>query len=126
MTLSTSLGPAPLLVVCLCAQWCGTCCDYRERFEEVQRQAASEFPQARFFWIDIEDEAELIEPLDVTDFPTLLLVVGDAPRFFGPLRARVEALQQLLRDSVGDTSAPALSQPQLLALVARIRAAKLR
>ena len=53
--------PASVLVVCLCAEWCGVCRDYRSRFALVQ----SKFPQARFLWIDVEDEADLLRPLDV-------------------------------------------------------------
>ena len=40
----------------------------------------AKFPQARFLWIDVEDEADLLYPLDVEDFPALLLAVGDEPR----------------------------------------------
>ena len=29
-----------LLVVCLCAEWCGVCREYRARFEEVQGRLA--------------------------------------------------------------------------------------
>src|SRR5659263_77846 len=57
MTLATPCPPASVLVVCLCAQWCGVCRDYRQRFTQVQAQ----FPAVRFLWIDVEDEADLLD-----------------------------------------------------------------
>ena len=41
------------LVVCLCAEWCGACRDYRQPLAAV----AGEFPEHAFAWIDIEDES---------------------------------------------------------------------
>ena len=115
-TSAPSTPPDNVLVVCLCAAWCGVCRDYQARFAQVQ----AAYPQAQFVWLDVEDEADLLHPLDVEDFPTLLLAVGDAPRFFGPLAPHVETLERLVRAHV-DAQAPALADPQVRALVARIR-----
>jgi thiol-disulfide isomerase/thioredoxin len=109
---------APVLVVCLCADWCGVCRDYRARFDQMQ----AKFPQARFLWIDVEDEADLLHPLDVDDFPTLLLAVGEAPRFFGPLTPQVETLERLIRAHIENPGAPTLADPQIATVLARIRA----
>jgi thiol-disulfide isomerase/thioredoxin len=54
-------------VVCLCAEWCGTCRDYRPLLEQVARA----HPQFRFGWVDIEDHAEIADAFDVETFPTL-------------------------------------------------------
>ena len=107
-----------MLVVCLCADWCGVCRDYRARFDQMQ----AKFPQARFLWIDVEDEADLLHPLDVDDFPTLLLAVGEAPRFFGPLTPQVETLERLIRAHIENPGAPTLADPQIATVLARIRA----
>ena len=107
------------LVVCLCAEWCGVCREYRARFADLQ----SRFPQVQFLWIDVEDEADLLHPLDVEDFPTLLLAVGDEPRFFGPLTPQIETLERLIRIHSQDADAPALRDQALTELVARSRAA---
>jgi thioredoxin 1 len=119
-----TVDPSPLplskprgLVVCLCAAWCGVCGDYRARFSQVQ----AKFPDIEFRWIDIEDQADLLHPLDVEDFPTLLLALGDAPLFFGPLTPQVEMLERLVRAQIQDASAPALTDPAVVALLARIR-----
>ena len=107
-----------VLVVCLCAEWCGVCRDYAQRFEQVQ----AKFPEARFLWIDVEDEADLLHPLDVEDFPTLLLAVGTEPRFFGPITPQPETLERLIRAQTELATAPALADPAVTELVARIRA----
>jgi thioredoxin-like negative regulator of GroEL len=106
-----------VLVVCLCAEWCGVCRDYAQRFAQVQVK----FPQARFVWLDVEDEADLLHPLDVDDFPTLLIAVDGAPRFWGPLTPQAETLERLIRAQVDNPTAPTLGNPELVALVARIR-----
>jgi hypothetical protein len=110
-----------MLVVCLCAQWCGVCGEYRQRFEQVQAR----FSKAKFLWLDVEDEAELLEPLDVANFPTLLLVVGTEARFFGPLAPQAEILERLLRSHTADASAVALPDPAATALAGRILASGL-
>ena len=48
--------------------------------------SAAQLAQVQFVWIDIEDEADMLHPLDVEDFPTLLLAVGDEPPFSARLR----------------------------------------
>lgn len=106
------------LVVCLCAQWCGVCRDYAASFAQVQAQ----FPKARFLWIDIEDEADLLHPLDIEDFPTLLIAVGSVPRFYGPQTPQPETLARLVRAKTGEGGEPAAQNPLVAALVARILA----
>ncbi len=116
---------APLLVVCLCAEWCHVCCDYRHSFARVELAIQADHPQAQFVWLDIEDEADLLYPLDVDDFPTLLIAVGDVPRFFGPLTPQPQTLERLVRSAASDASAKALANPALRAAVARIRTQRL-
>ena len=67
--------------VCLCANWCGTCRDYRPLFDDLARA----HPQMRFVWVDIEDDADLAGDLYVETFPTLLIADGTTARFLGPL-----------------------------------------
>lgn len=112
--------PAPVLVACLCADWCGVCGDYRQRFTQMQ----ANFPQAQFLWIDVEDEADLLHPLDVENFPTLLLAVGDEPRFFGPVTPQADMLERLIRAQTQGSGAPALASRPVAELLERIRAAK--
>ena len=113
-------SPVSLLVVCLCAQWCGVCREYQARFDQVQAR----FPQAQFLWIDVEDEADLLHPLDVEDFPTLLVAVDGLPRFFGPVTPQTETLDRMIRAQLQNPDGTALADPELLAVLARIRADK--
>jgi len=112
-----------VFVACLCAQWCGVCRDYRQRFDEVRGLVQAEHPQVQFLWIDIEDEADLLGPVDVEDFPTILLARGSQPHFFGPLTPQVSTLVRMIDTQALDASAKALTSPELVALVPRIRAA---
>ncbi|MBL0729734.1 co-chaperone YbbN [Piscinibacter sp. HJYY11] len=90
----TPSSSAPLLVACLCAEWCGTCRDYRGIFEE----AAQAHADMRFVWVDIEDESELVDPVEVENFPTLLVSDADGVRFFGTVLPHKDTLWRLLRN----------------------------
>jgi thioredoxin 1 len=111
-------SPASLLVVCLCAEWCGVCRDYRAAFEQVRAL----FPGARFLWVDVEDEADWVDPLEVDNFPTLLVAVADTPRFLGTVVPIAARLERLVRDRSAD-DAPPLNDPDALALLGRLRTA---
>jgi len=113
---------ARVLVACLCAQWCGVCRDYRQRFDEARDRVQRDHPQVQFLWIDIEDEADLLNPVDVEDFPTLLLARGAQPRFFGPLTPQVQTLVRMIDTQALNANASALTSADMVALVARIRA----
>lgn len=93
MQTPNNLPHADMLVACLCADWCGTCRDYQSTFEQIQAQ----FPGARFVWIDVEDEAELVDPIEVENFPTLLIAKRNQALFFGTVTPRAETLQRLIR-----------------------------
>lgn len=104
------------LAVCLCAAWCDTCTAYRP----VLERAAAQFPGACFVWLDIEDQESLLGALDVENFPTLLVAVGDDVRFFGTLTPQPETLTRLLKASF---DAPIHGAPGAAAsaLLARLR-----
>lgn len=108
---------ADLLVACLCAQWCGTCRDYEGLFDQLQ----SEFPNARFVWIDIEDEADLVDPVEVDNFPTLLIASPDAVRFFGTLTPHIETLRRLIQTHRSQDAAPAPQDAAVSGLAKRLR-----
>ena len=110
----------PLLVACLCAQWCGTCKDYVPLFDSLQ----VEFPGAVFRWIDIEDESELVDPMEVENFPTILIVAGTQARFFGPVMPHLETLRRLIQSQQGETG-PSRLPADVQALASRVLAAVL-
>jgi thioredoxin 1 len=98
-------SPAPeptLLVACLCAQWCGTCNDYRPLFDELGKK----FPQVRVLWIDVEDQSALVDPVEVEDFPTILIAARTHPVFFGTVLPHIQTLQRLIEAHLGGDSKP--------------------
>lgn len=110
----------PLLVACLCAQWCGTCGVYRAVFDSLGAELGA---QAQFVWVDIEDQADALGDVDVEDFPTLLVARGDALLFFGPLTPQPSTLARLLRSALnGDL--PAKPDERFAGLPDRVRALK--
>lgn len=115
---SEAAGSPPAFVACLCAQWCGVCGEYRARFVALQ----AKYPELHFLWIDVEDEADLLHPLDVENFPTLLLASGKEARFFGAITPQIDTLERLIRSQLQAPDATALTDPSLVDLVARIAA----
>ena len=90
--MNTADDTSELLVACLCAAWCGTCRDYQAGFEAL----AARFPKARFLWLDVEDEAELLDDYDVENFPTLLIQRDDTVLFFGTMLPHHDLLQRTI------------------------------
>ncbi|MFZ4288922.1 thioredoxin family protein [Variovorax sp. HJSM1_2] len=115
---STSAPSAshPALVACLCADWCGSCREYQDRFAAMARQ----FPGARFVWVDIEDEAELVDPVEVENFPTLLVSVDGQATFFGSITPQAETLERLVRAQLDANPAP-LKDTAIQALALRLQ-----
>lgn len=104
------------LAVCLCAAWCDTCTAYRVVFDH----AAGQFPAARFVWLDIEDQEDLLGSLDVENFPTLLVAVENDVRFYGTLTPQPETLARLLRASFDEPTGGA-TDPEAGELLRRLR-----
>jgi thioredoxin 1 len=104
-----------LWVVCLCAEWCGACREYRPLFEQV----AQTHPALRFAWVDIEDHAELTDDFDVETFPTLLVAGQGGTHFLGPMLPHAETLSRLLSSLQPARAA----DPKVTALLAAVRSA---
>ena len=79
-------------VYCLCAEWCGTCREYRPGFQALDAQ----FPGVRFHWLDIEERADDLGDLDIENFPTLLIMRGELVLFFGTMLPHLGHLQRTL------------------------------
>lgn len=108
-------APQEWWVICLCAEWCGVCREWRGVFNE----AAAAHPGLHFAWIDIEDEAQAMGDADVETFPTLLIAHGASPRFFGPVPPSGAQLSRLLA-SLAEAAAPPEENAEAAALLARI------
>lgn len=123
---SSTPPSAVLHIVCLCAEWCGTCRDYRGVFDALAR----EHPQWSWRWIDIEDEAELAGDVDIETFPTLLVVLDGRLLFAGPVLPRAPEALRLIESvradpdrhaRLLDAHLDAAQAAALHALVARLR-----
>jgi thiol-disulfide isomerase/thioredoxin len=105
------------LAVCLCAAWCDTCTAYRATFALL----AQRYADARFVWLDIEDQEDLLGGLEVENFPTVLIAAGDEVRFFGTITPQPETLARLLRAHLEEGARAAGVQPAVNALLRRLR-----
>ncbi len=81
-----------LVVICLCAEWCDTCNDFRAAFTRLLQQERSH----RFLWLDIEEHERLLEDIDIQDFPTIVIADDHGKVCFsGPIIPHLETLQRL-------------------------------
>ena len=99
-----------LMVACLCAQWCGTCREYQPLFDQLQ----AEFPHTRFLWVDVEDESDLVDPVDVENFPTVLIARGEQALFFGTLTPHLETLRRLIQNHIEPSTSAATALPEAI------------
>lgn len=94
------------LVACLCAEWCGTCREFRPAFDALAARMADYV----FVWVDIEDFPAVTENDDVENFPTILIQVEEEVRFFGPIPPQVTHLERLIA-ATGKTASDAVPTP---------------
>lgn len=118
MSTATLSVSAPLLVACLCAQWCGTCRDYQPLFAQLQR----EFPQVQFSWVDVEDESELVDPVEVENFPTLMIARKASPLFFGTVTPHMETVRRLIQNNLYSQSSATPQISEVVQLAERLTA----
>ena len=81
------------LVICLCAEWCGICRDYRPAFLAM----AADFPGTQFRWLDVEDHADLLGDREIENFPTLHIQRGNDVLFFGTMLPHHAHLRRTLQ-----------------------------
>jgi thioredoxin 1 len=113
----TNSAQPHLLVACFCADWCGACREYKPLFNALSRKS----PNVRFLWVDVEDEADLIDPIEVEDFPTILIAKGQNPLFFGTVLPHIETLERLIQDKMVDKTPVVLKDAAVVKLVASLQ-----
>ena len=101
------LASAPLVVLALCPDWCGTCRDFRPVLERI----AASRPGALFAWADIEDDAGLVGDIDVEDFPCLAVYRKGAALHFGSALPHEGVVARLL-EALMERSDPASGIPE--------------
>ena len=102
-------------VICLCAEWCGVCREWRDAFT----QAAAAHPELRFAWVDVEDEADAMGDVDIETFPTVLIAREGKPLFFGPVLPSGTQFTRLIA-SLQDTPAGAAVSDEAAPLLERL------
>lgn len=110
----------PLLIACLCAQWCGVCRDYAPLLKAVL--AGFDGQALVVKWVDIEDHSELLGDLDVQNFPTLLIARGSEPLFLGTVTPHAQTLQRLVQNALAGGLVPSSVDDDMRELVANIQA----
>jgi thioredoxin 1 len=103
-------------VICLCAQWCGACREWRDTF----MQAAAAHPQLRFAWVDVEDEADAMGDVDIETFPTVLIARDRQPLFLGPVQPSAAQLTRLIASLRDNPPPPTGIAPGADALMLRL------
>jgi len=75
----------------------------------------------RFVWVDVEEQAEVVDGIDVDNFPTVLIASGEGLLFFGPLTPQPDILVRLIRAHAVDNPRTLLQDPNLSVLLAHLR-----
>jgi thiol-disulfide isomerase/thioredoxin len=89
------------LVACLCAEWCGSCREYRATFAAL---SARHGERADFAWVDVEDESDALGDPDLENFPTLLIAAGERALFYGAVTPA--SAERLVAGAVDGSLAP--------------------
>jgi thioredoxin 1 len=107
------------LVACLCAEWCGSCREYRPTFDALAQRFAE---VADFAWIDVEDESDALGDPDIENFPTLLIAGPDRALFFGPVTQQSQTAERLVLGALSGDLVPIAGQlDEANALAERVR-----
>lgn len=99
------------LVACLCADWCDTCREFRATFDALSERHANVW----FRWIDIEDEADLLDDIEVDNFPTIVIQRGADVLFLGTTLPKAAIVERQLVVLQSGTAAVPIDAPDLLA-----------
>ena len=91
-SVKADLAKKDWLIACLCAAWCDTCNFYRSSFDDLM----SKHPDKCFAWIDIEDQAHLVDEVDIENFPTILIQHRDQVIFLGTVLPDASQLHRLI------------------------------
>lgn len=111
------LATGALVVIAFCAEWCGTCREFRPVFERI----AAAHPDMLFAWADIEDDADIVGDIDVDNFPTLAIYRQGEPLHFGVSLPLERVVTRLLQSVAQADRAPLAASAAVTDLGGRLR-----
>lgn len=109
------LAASPLIVLTLCADWCGTCRD----FQQVLHRLAKARPDIVFAWADIEDDAALVGDIDVDSFPTLAVFRAGYTVHYGVSLPQEGLVARTIDALAASAPQPARGVPEAVSQLAR-------
>jgi thioredoxin reductase (NADPH) len=101
-----------LLVVCLCAAWCKACTEFRATFDKL----AGDNAEAKFVWLDVEDDSALVGDIEIENFPTLAVFRGAKPLFYGVTMPQEGVVARTLAALARDVRDPAAMPEEIAGL----------
>ena len=108
------LATSPLVVLALCADWCGTCRDFQQMLDRLARAR----PEIVFAWADIEDDAELVGDIDVESFPTLAVFRAGQALHYGVSLPQEGLVARTIDSLAARPPQPARDMPDAVAALA--------
>ncbi|MBP7466834.1 MAG: thioredoxin family protein [Thauera sp.] len=108
------LATSPLVVLALCADWCGTCRDFQQMLDRLARAR----PEIVFAWADIEDDAELVGDIDVESFPTLAVFRAGQALHYGVSLPQEGLVARTIDTLAARPPQPARDMPDAVAALA--------
>ncbi|MCC7006288.1 MAG: thioredoxin family protein [Ottowia sp.] len=80
-------------LILFCAEWCGSCREFKTHFNALKIDGLSKH------WLDIEDNAELVDEIEIDNLPTIFAVSADGLSFyFGEIPPNKVFLEKILSD----------------------------
>ena len=108
------LATSPLVLLALCADWCGTCRDFQQMLDRLARAR----PEIVFAWADIEDDAELVGDIDVESFPTLAVFRAGQALHYGVSLPQEGLVARTIDSLAARPPQPARDMPDAVAALA--------
>jgi hypothetical protein len=105
------LDVEPLLVACLCAQWCSVCRQWRAGFDTL----AAQLPAAQLLWVDVEDASDLLGDYEPDNFPVLAVQRGGNLLYCASVPQQVALWRRLIDELAALDAAAAQEQAARLA-----------
>jgi thioredoxin-like negative regulator of GroEL len=104
----SSLDDSTWVFACFCADWCGSCREYRPQLETLAKNRTD----VRFFWVDIEDHADIMGELDINKFPTIAIQRGDIVAFYSCIHPDAKLAERLLQSLANETPETLVAQAE--------------